>query len=183
MDANWYPKREARKFEPPPWERAQFDELQQRQAEAEEAARVAEAAAADTAPEDVAAGILPAETSVEAAVPAMTEPAGQQVAASAPKAAPKPLPIPEAQVDAMLLQLGSDEPKVDEHLKIVGVFSSAIAMLIGVSLFAWGVYAMITASGTIAGAVGAMIVLGMGLVIGLTGFWLGWRVTNRQGDQ
>ncbi len=143
-EADWYPKREARQFEPPPWEREQFESLQERR---EEDARI--------------------------------EPVVQ-----APASAAKPEPgVPQAQVDAMLARLRAEEPKVDEHLKSVTVFASVIAMIFGVSMLAWGLYAMMTARGHMASLVGAVIVIGMGLVFGLAGLWAGWRATNEQGEK
>lgn len=172
--ANWHPKREARKFEPPPWEREQFEALEQRRAE-------------DSPPAE-----QPEPGPGEARTPPVTEEASaapEPVSAETPAEEPEQrgrltgnaLPIPEAQVDTMLIQLSAEEPKVDRHLKSVGLFASAIVMLLGVSLLAQGVIAMLKARGTFAGMIGALIVAGFGAFLGGMGLWFGMRVT-RQGD-
>ncbi len=155
-DANWYPKREAKRFEPPPWEREQFEAMQRRRVEEEQAS------AEEPAPEEEPAGLEPAEPAQEAA--------------EAPRG------VSEAELDAMLAQLQAEEPRAEEHLKAVGLFAAAIAAIVGVSMLAWGSYMLMTAQGRLAAVVGALILLAMGSVLGLTGLWVGRNATSRQGD-
>lgn len=161
-EAHWHPKREARRFEPPPWEREQFEALQKRTDPAEESfpAEGERIALADEA---------------EAMMPPVTP-------AAKPAPAPRMPPVHEARVEAMLIQLGAEEPRVDQHLRIVGTLSSALAMFFGLCMFVWGALAFAKSRGEIAAVVGAMIVLGMGLVFGIMGLWFGIRVTRGQGD-
>jgi hypothetical protein len=182
-EAQWHPKREAKRFEPPPWEREQFESLRKtrdEQAETEppavEARQEPEPASAEEGTEGAAAA-LAAEL---AAVRQEAEEHDAEPEAPAPKQAQRRAPaVPDAHVDAMLIQLGAEEPKVDEHLKVVGVFGSAVAMFFGVCMLFWGLFALMTTRGSFAGVVGALIVLGMGAVFGGLGLWFGWRVTNR----
>ncbi|HEY3317680.1 MAG TPA: hypothetical protein VGK50_04595 [Coriobacteriia bacterium] len=171
-EADWYPKREARQFEPPPWEREQFESLQER---FEEDARI-EPEQVPAEPERAPAEEPEESSGDEATAPAPSPQAKPERAEPAPG-------VPQAELDAMLARLRAEEPKVDEHLKSVTVFASVIAMILGVSMLVWGLYATMTARGHMASLVGAVIVIGMGLVFGLAGLWAGWRATNEQGEK
>jgi hypothetical protein len=171
-EADWYPKREARQFEPPPWERDQFEALQQR--------REQDAPAA--APEQPAGEEQPSPEAASESEELVIVP-GPELAPRLKVEKAKPAAVPDAEVDAMLAALQAQEPAVDEHLKPVTVFASAIAMLLGVSMFAWGLFAMMRSQKTMVTMIGALIVLGMGVVFGATGFWAGWRATNKQEEK
>lgn len=171
-EADWYPKREARQFEVPPWERDQFEALQKRREE--DAPQAPEQPIAEEQQSSPTAASETEELLIVPGPKAAPQPAVQKA---------KPAAVPDAEVDAMLAALQAQEPTVDEHLKPVTVFASAIAMLLGVSMFAWGLFALMRAQKTMVSVIGAFIVLGMGVVFGATGFLAGWRATNKQEEK
>lgn len=153
-------RREAKRFEPPPWERDRFDALQQREAEVDQPEE------SGSAP---AAGAGPAE-----AGPAEAQPAS--VAESTPDAAS------EAKVGTMLIQLSAEEPKIGHHVKTVGVFSAGVLMFVGLCMLVWGAMLLLLARGNIGASAIALTVLFMGGLFGGVGLVLGLRVTRGQGD-
>lgn len=153
-------RREAKRFEPPPWERDRFDALQQREAEVDQPEE------SGSAP---AAGAGPAE-----AGPAEAEPAS--VVESTPDAAS------EAKVGTMLIQLSAEEPKIGHDVKTVGVFSAGVLMFVGLCMLVWGAILLLLARGNIGASVIALTVLFMGGLFGGVGLVLGLRVTRGQGD-
>jgi hypothetical protein len=153
-------RREAKRFEPPPWERDRFDALQQREAEVDQPEE------SGSAP---AAGAGPAE-----AGPAEAEPAS--VVESTPDAAS------EAKVGTMLIQLSAEEPKIGHHVKTVGVFSAGLLMFVGLCMLVWGAMLLLVARGNIGASAIALTVLFMGGLFGGVGLVLGLRVTRGQGD-
>jgi hypothetical protein len=182
-EAGWHPKREARRFEPPPWERDRFDELERarQEREAETAAGTPVETGADsrvTAPplDSVARAAEPVRAGpVEAP---RGEPQPRKGTAEAREGAPRV--VPDAHVDAMLVQLKAEEPGVEAHGRTVSIFSAALMMFMGVCMLAWGGIAGALAKGQIAGAIGALIVFVMGGLFAGTGLWLGLRATRRE---
>jgi hypothetical protein len=176
-------KREARRFEPPPWERARFEELEKRR---REEAREAERQRVEQEQGPERTSEPPELTQEELAALA----AAKATVASREKRQPKasesdndpPLPVPQAHVDLMLMQLAAEEPSVEEHVKPIGLFAAGIMMVIGVSMSAWGVYGMVRAQGQPMGLIGTSVVLMLGVATAAAAAWLGWRVTNRRGD-
>jgi uncharacterized membrane protein len=173
-DAGWYPKREARQFEPPPWEREQFEELErQRQArQPAEAPEPAEAAAPE--PAQVAAEPV-AVTAAGGPEPTAAMPAG-----GPGEAAEAPEGPSDERVQAMLLQLAAEEPTVRADVKVVGTGASIALMLVGVSMLAFAFVGFLRTRGSAQGAIGSLILLVIGVMIAVVGVWLGMRVTKRE---
>lgn len=153
-------RREAKRFEPPPWERDQFDALQQREAEVDQPEE------SGSAP---AAGAGPAEAGPAEAEPASVVESTQDAAS-------------EAKVGTMLIQLSAEEPKIGHHVKTVGVFSAGLLMFVGLCMLVWGAMLLLLARGNIGASAIALTVLFMGGLFGGVGLVLGLRVTRGQGD-
>jgi hypothetical protein len=158
-------RREAKRFEPPPWERDQFDALQEREAEVDQPEEPGSAPAA---------GAGEAETGPAETGPAEAQPA--PVIESTPDAAS------EAKVGTMLIQLSAEEPKIGHHAKMVGVFSAGVLMFVGLCMLVWGGLLLLLGRGNIGASVIALTVLLMGGLFGGAGLVLGVRVTRGQGD-
>ncbi|MBE0416328.1 MAG: hypothetical protein IBX63_01005 [Coriobacteriia bacterium] len=146
-------RREPRRFEPPPWEREQFERFEQEHAPATPRA----------APESPFARPLGAEAEVpvpELAVP-QTEAPG---------------------VDAMLLALKAEEPAVVEGAWRFGLVAAAFVGTIGLMLVIWGMVALARSAGSgPAGIMGATIMSVMGgLFVGLAA-WMGARSLKQRG--
>jgi hypothetical protein len=169
-EGNWYPKREARQFEPPPWERDQFEALQRQRREPVPAEPVADAA-----------GVTVAAT--EAAGPPGVQP--EPPARQEPEAARERSAVPaevDAQAEAMLVQLQAEEPRLDESVKVISLFASGIVLFLGVSIFGWGFVASMRAWGNAMAMAASMFLLVVGLGLAALGYWLGLRATKRQGE-
>ncbi|GAB4286123.1 MAG: hypothetical protein Kow0067_09670 [Coriobacteriia bacterium] len=115
-------KRQARSFEPPPWEKEAFDRFRRERAEREkdaeleaalESIRSPEAAQAE-APETPAAEPLEAST-VLSAVPSDIE----------------------ERADAMLIELRAEEPEVRTDWKGVSLWVSALLVIAGLGFVIW----------------------------------------------
>ncbi len=111
------PRREPRKFEPPPWERDAFEELRRRkeqeQAERELEEALQRAEAVESADETRQPG--PAEQAAPVP-PAATEDGAAAADGSSG--------LDERLVERMLIQLSLEEPKATQH---VGTFANAVA--------------------------------------------------------
>ncbi|MDI6711684.1 MAG: hypothetical protein QMD96_00445 [Anaerosomatales bacterium] len=111
------PRREPRKFEPPPWERDAFEELRRRkeqeQAERELEEALQRAEAVESADETRQPG--PAEQAAPVP-PAATEDGAAAADGSSG--------LDERLVERMLIQLSLEEPKATQH---VGAFANAVA--------------------------------------------------------
>lgn len=122
------PRREPRKFEPPPWETEAFEELRRRKeqerAEREleaalEQARLAAQAASRPVPEQPAP-VAPAED-----------------AAAAGETPQAPGGIDERQIDQMLIQLSLEEPKATEQISAVSTVVAAAMAAGGLGFVVW----------------------------------------------
>jgi hypothetical protein len=190
-------RREKPKFEPPPWEREQFDELARRK-QAEEAI---------PAPEPELEPAPAPEPAPEAAAPAATEGPPHAVATEGAKQAvttvvaeqePEQVATPEGeaveaaeqekveldpkQVEMLLMGLRAEEPRAEEAYWKITTIVGAASALIGLLLTVWGVVALATPKK--AGAGGAFLVTGLllfgiGFLVG--GVWVVFRSLRQQG--
>jgi hypothetical protein len=151
-------RREPRQFEPPPWEREQFERLER------ERAREAPAPVAEPGPPQ--------------AVPEAEPPA---VTPTAPAASPAEAPE-IAGVDAMLLALKAEEPEAVADVWKYGLVAAAFVGTVGLMLVIWGMVALArSAGGGPAGIMGATIMSVMGgLFVGLAA-WMGARSLKQRG--
>jgi hypothetical protein len=155
-------RREAKRFEPPPWEQDKFDELARQRAEQEaSAAEAAEAASVQAALAKADAEV--AETAAEAEAPAV-----ESAAAVAIEPADMPQ-VADASVEQMLAELAAEEPKATSAYWKMSVFVGSVLVVFGSMFLFWGMAALVGArsSGAV-GVVGGSVVLlfGAGFVFG-----------------
>lgn len=145
------PRREPRKFEPPPWESDAFAELKRRKEqeqadrELEEALWRARAAAGQEAAEEDAASLGAATGPDEAAAQRGED--------------GKP-PLDERRVERMLIQLALEEPKATEHVSTLANAVAAAMAAAGLGFVIWSavLFARTRATGGDAVAVASPLV-------------------------
>jgi hypothetical protein len=154
-------RREPRRFEPPPWEREQFERLER------ERSRDVPVAKPEVDP--------PAAPETEAPRAVEPEPESEPVARRA-----EPPEVPG--VDEMLLALKAEEPPAVESAWKFGLIASVLVGTIGLMLVIWGMVALARSAGSgPAGIMGATIMSVMGgLFVGLAA-WMGARSLKQRG--
>lgn len=170
-------KREAGQFEPPPWEREQFEELQRRRQEQDRL---------EQASEHVAAPVE--QTPIVEPQPNMAaredEASPEEVVSKEPQteSPPRETGADDKMMAAMLLQLQAEEPARNEALWKIGIVFSIGAIAIGLVLLVWGFVAMVrTGSLGATGVVGSTILMAFGgLFVGL-GIWTAVRSLKQRG--
>lgn len=171
-------RKQPRSFEPPPWERAQFEELARERAERQAESELDEALADLTAPktEPPLAEVTPE------AVPAPTPRHEVPADAGRPVGSEKDGgELDEKAVAAMFVQLRMEEPEHDQSLWRVGLVFSAVAGLLGSILMVWGIAALIRTGTTAAGMIGGSILIAFGgLFVGI-GVWMAVRSLKERG--
>jgi hypothetical protein len=177
-------RREARQFEPPPWEREQFEKQKREQAEREAAAEAARAKVLAQQEAEQAAE-KPDDTLGIGAATAARETAGAGVvgAAEAGKASPEAhkAEIDEKQVALMMLDLRAEEPPALEGVWVVNMTAGVIVMLVGFASTIWGATALARRGLPVAATLGGFILLAFGLgFLGLGG-WLIFKALRQRG--
>ena len=163
------PRREAKKgFEPPPWEKDQFDELARRkEAEAAEVTR----AAADA---ELAEALVVAE--VQAAEAEVHEPAPPKVGV------PGQDPDDDSRIETMLLGLKNEEPQFGRQLWKVSLAAGAMLVAVGLVIAVWGFFAIAATGRTGAlGSLGGGILVVFGLGFAGVGVWMAFRTLRQRG--
>ncbi|MDZ4168397.1 MAG: hypothetical protein U1E26_01910 [Coriobacteriia bacterium] len=161
-------RREPKRFEPPPWERDAFEELQLRRA-----------VEPDQAPE--AAGAAGAPEAAEVVV--VVEPTASSPEPEAPATRSGPS---DAEVTELLAGLAAQEPDVAAPAVQVTIGASIVLLPIGVMMLFWGMAALAKAASAQAGAgvartgAAVLIVFGAGFVG--SAFWLIYRLLKQRGD-
>jgi len=156
--ANGPQRREPRRFEPPPWEREQFERLERERAR----------------------DVVPVAPEVAPDAEARPEPATPEPKPSATE--PEPGPAGPPGVDAMLLALKAEEPSAVEAAWKFGLAAAVLVGTIGFMLVIWGMVALARSAGSgPAGIMGATIMSVMGgLFVGLA-TWMGARSLKQRG--
>jgi hypothetical protein len=177
------PRRETRRFEPPPWERAQFERHAREQAERERAEREAAAAAMQAAAVDAAQA---AELELPEGTTRESRPVGHQASVAggpsvAPSTAPAPAkePVDEKHVTLMMLELRAQEPPPLEGAWKATVGAGVVVTLVGIVIGIWGAVAFFRL-GSAAGVGGAVLV-GFGFAFAGIGGWLVFRALRQRG--
>lgn len=170
-------RREPKRFEPPPWEKDAFDEMERRRREAEEEERRAAAALAE--PQAQRAAARQEEQEEVAASSELKEPrqdkvasrggAGESAAGTPGVDVQKPERIDQAQLTAMLAELAAEEPRDDKTISSVTLVVSIAIFALGAMMIMWGMAAFVAAKGagsqgTIAGSV--LFLFGAGFIGG-----------------
>jgi hypothetical protein len=166
-------RREKPTFEPPPWERDQFEELAKQKREADEAQQLA---AADSAAEGLSTEAVAEELPAAAAEP---EPqageASEEVGAEKPELDPK-------HVEMLMMGLRSEEPRPDEAYWKVTIGAGVASALIGLLVTTWGLVALATPKRPGAGPmlfVTLLLVFGLGFIAG--GAWVIFNSLRQRG--
>jgi len=189
------PRREPRRFEPPPWERDQFERRSREQEERERTrleaaaeAREAEAAAQQAE----AAGAI--EETAERAEAGPTEGPAREVrprahvndpttaragAQQGETPAPAKEPVDEKQVALMMLELKAGEPAALEGAWKAAIAAGIVVVLVGIVIGIWGATAIVRLGQ--AGVLGGMVLVGFGLSFAGIGGWLVFRSLRQRG--
>jgi hypothetical protein len=166
-------RREKPTFEPPPWEKEQFEELSKRKKEAE-----AESAGAVT-PEPVAtqaSGERPPDASLTG--PEADEP--EAATATVQGGEGKPL-LDEKQVELLMMGLRAEEPLPEKEYQRVSLAAGVVSALIGVLITTWAVVGLSALRGNPAGWFFVLVLLIFGLGFMAGGGWLVFRALRQQG--
>lgn len=177
-------RRERKQFEPPPWERDAFEELQ-RQREAEQPVPQP----AQPEPEPVAAppaAVPPvAATPVQEARQPQTEAVRPPDAAEAPPQEASKQGPSEAEVLELLAGLAAEEPDATAPAMQVTVGASIVLLPIGAMMLFWGMAALARAASAQAGAgvarTGAVVLIMFGAGFVAAAFWLIYRLMKQRG--
>ena len=170
------PRREAKKpFEPPPWEKAQFEELARR--------KEAERVAAEAISGAVAVQAPTAATTPGASQEAGGVPSDAAQATESPPAAQEGVAIEEdPRIAAMMIELKSEEPSFGRELWRVSIVAGAIVAAIGAVFMVWGVVAIVaTRRAGVTGSIGGLILLVFGLMFFGVGAWIVFRTLRQRG--
>lgn len=172
-------RREAKGFEPPPWERDAFEELSRKKAEerAEDDLEVALAGLDADEPEPPSAANEPAEDA-PGQLPAS--------AAAGPQSAQEDEVVArEARAAAMLAQLAQEEPVPKTHW-VAGLVVAGLLASLGLMMLVWGIVgAARTAGVSEAGPVGLIggVILGVfGIGLVAVASWLAARALKQRGE-
>lgn len=182
-------RKEAKRFEPPPWEKEAFDELERRRAEEAHVralmqAAQEEAAAAELAAERASEQAAEQGATVSAETIRSEEAAGDATAPPGQEGEPETgqTAIEDERVSRMLARLSEEEPRGHEGVWAVALGAALVLGAIGGVLIVWAMAAMVGAprSGAtgIAGGL-VLLVFGAGFVFGA--LWLAYRTLRQRG--
>lgn len=168
-------RREVKKqFEPPPWEREAFEEMQRRKAEQAKQPVAAEAdqeSVADQRPEPLEARPAP---EIAGSAQAESEPEDGQ--------AQRGTGLDDATVIELMAGLAAEDPPAEHSYFGVAMGASLFLAALGAVLLIWGVAALVGARVT--GAVGTFAGTGLGLFgAGFLagGIWMAYQALKRRG--
>lgn len=171
------PRREARQFEPPPWEREQFERHKREQAELEAAA---EEARAKVLAEQAALAAQAAAENLEQPAPAEAAPSTGNEQASPSTESPR-AEVDDKQVAMMMMDLRAEEPAALEGAWVVNLAAGIVVALVGFASGVWGVAALSKPGLPAAGRLGGFILLGFGLGFLGVGGWLIFKALRQRG--
>jgi hypothetical protein len=154
------PRRVPRRFEPPPWERDQFEKRAREQAEREKAEKEA---------------LLAAQEAERAGQP------GPQDSQVAENTAPATERLDEKQVDLMMLTLRAEESENIGTVWLVGLSAGVLVGLIGIATVIWGAAALLNRKLGSVGTQGGMVLVVFGLTFVSIGGWAIYRSLRQRG--
>lgn len=170
------PRRPPRRFEPPPWERDQFERHAEEQAERERLEREAAERAREEA--DVAESarweIEQVESEEGETAPEPSEAPNGERAASGAK-------VDDAVVEQLLLGLKAEEPSMLGGVWTVAVWAGAVLALVGIAIGVWGFMVLLDPKLGGMGKTGGMVLLVMCMTFMGIGAWMGYRALRQQG--
>ena len=155
-------RREAKPFEPPPWEREAFDELARQQERDQQEQEPGQEQAAEQC---------------------VAEPAAPDVSDEPPvRVEGRTRDLDESSVEMMLLALKDEEPDTSAGIWKVGLAAGAVVGAIGLVLVVWGAVALArTMDVGPVGWVGSLVIGLMGVGFVILGLWLAGRSLRKQG--
>jgi hypothetical protein len=166
-------RRDRRKFEPPPWERGQFEELAR--LKAEEEARQAAAMAVLREKAQEAAGVVEADMAPDAGVTEF-----RPVETPTPVAAKVRPVVEDVKLDAMLIELSGEERSALHEFRRAGTVAAWVLASIGAVVLGFGIVLLVR--GGAAGLAGAGMIIAVGLFVIGFAVWLGYRASRGQGS-
>jgi hypothetical protein len=179
------PRREPSRFEPPPWEKEQFDQLSQERREREEAARLAEEAAraAESAARPSAAGASGGDGQ------ALGVTAGSPGGAAQPPRANGAVAVDDAPVDPAQMEEMFQELSAEEGDGL-GIAAERLRLGVGIALLVLGVLLALVSMRLLASSfqtggpavlVGSSIMGFMGVALAGAGLYLAVRSLRERG--
>ncbi|MBA4369974.1 MAG: hypothetical protein C0418_00130 [Coriobacteriaceae bacterium] len=176
-------RRDTKGFEPPPWERAAFEELRRKREAAAADRDLSEAVdALRTGTEEPAERQAPPsgpEPEVSAPAPMRAEPPAESLAEE--PAAPEKPALEEHRVTAMLAELAALEPQPMRELWMVEVGAGVFLALLGLSVLVWGLVGGARAVSSPEAAPFALVMIVFGASFIALGLWLGRRGLRNRG--
>jgi hypothetical protein len=169
-------RRERKTFEPPPWERDQFEELARLKAGEQERQAAEEAACRESVAAEARADENAAQPSGETKV-AGGPPEGT---ASVPAEKPKPAVVEDAKLQAMLLELSGEEHSAVQEVRRAGVVAAGALATAGSVILGLG--AVLLIRGGDQGFAGAGMIAAVGMFVIGFAVWLGYRAGRGQGS-
>lgn len=164
-------------FEPPPWERDQFEELARRK-QAEREAQTVEAEP-PAGPVDVGQGRLPEAERPEGGVLSEEPPSDEPRSGPAAKERAQ---IDETQVTELMMGLRAEEPRPEKMYWKIVAGSGVVSTLIGLMISTWAVAVMVAPKQAGGGEVlfeVTLLLSGLGFVAG--GAWVVFKSLRQQG--
>ena len=152
--------RDPRTFQPPPWEREQFEELRRRrelEQEQQESAAVVDEEPPEAEPEEATQVARPRDCVVQE---------GFSLEAGAP--------VNSAEVDRMMIELAAQEPDVSRPVRLAGMIAAAAAAVVGLATVVAGISGLVMQAGRTGptGAITGSVVIVFGLLLVGSGGWL-----------
>lgn len=174
--------RNPKAFEPPPWEKEAFEDLQRLRAAQQEAEACEAAVLEDEVSSVRPAGKLPAEEETVIAEPVSAgkvETGEQEVP---PSGSAKDDKLDQATLNKLLAELAAEEAQAAREMGFIGVIAEVLLVIAGVLLMVWGVAAL--AGTRQSGWIGVTAGGGLGLFgasfIGVGG-WLLYKDLKKRG--
>ncbi len=171
-------RREARRFEPPPWEQEAFEELRRQRtaAEAEQVAKETKGAAAEAAAEEMI------EPQAEAGEPQSQVEVAAKPAADAMDSASGTagqIELDDARVLEMMAGLAAESPRSSTMATHLMMWLGALIALFGLGLMVWGWVLMARAQGSARTL--SLVLVVMGLAYIGVGASMGYRALKERG--
>lgn len=179
-------RRERKQFEPPPWEKDQFEEMERQRAEQAPPVDLDAVLPQVTPAQALAADAVAVPDVRQAATPSAEAPAKPAPAAGAVAAgegasvSAKPL-LDERRVSAMLVELAAQEPDLSKVVMAPALVLSFISVAIGAVLLLWGMVMLVRGGANTLGVVGGAGVGIFGAMFIGAGIWLVARTLRRRG--
>jgi hypothetical protein len=173
-------RRPPRRFEPPPWERDQFEQRAREQAEREREA--AEAAERERAAREAADLAEASRWEIEQVESDEGETSAEPIeAAEGKRQVGIDGRVDDSLMEQLILGLKAEETPTLGGVWVLAVWAGAILVLVGIAVGAWGVTVVVNPSLGSTGKIGGMVLLVMCMTFMGIGAWMGYRALRQQG--